>query len=96
MHAEAENLDSPIAATELVATSISSIGPPQESFDRWLAENPNARLARSDQRGYLRLTVEPERLRADLMAVDDVTRENSGTHVLASFDVADGRPGVLR
>jgi alkaline phosphatase D len=83
-------------ATELVTTSISSVGPPQSSFDRWLAENPNVRLARGDRRGYLRVTIEPERLGADLVAVDDVEREDSPTHVLASFDVESGKPGVAR
>jgi alkaline phosphatase D len=88
--------ESPIVATELVTTSISSVGPTQSSFDRWLAENPNVRLARGDRRGYLRVTIEPERLRADLVAVDDVEREDSPTHVLASFDVESGKPGVAR
>ncbi len=54
------------------------------------------RLARSDSRGYLRLAVDAERLHADLVAVDDVARADSGTHVLASFDVADGKAGVAR
>ncbi len=54
-----EDPESPIVATELVTTSISSVGPPQSSFDRWLAENPNVRLARSDRRGYLRVAIEP-------------------------------------
>ncbi|HUQ53347.1 MAG TPA: alkaline phosphatase D family protein, partial [Gammaproteobacteria bacterium] len=96
VNAMPENPESPIVATEFVATSISSVGAPQANFDRWLKENPNVRLGRSDQRGYLRVTVEPEHLRADLMAVDDVTREDSPSHVLASFDVASGRPGVAR
>jgi alkaline phosphatase D len=91
-----EDPESPIAATELVTTSISSVGAPQSSFDRWLTENPNMRLARSDRRGYLRVVLTPERLRADLMAVDDVERADSGVHVLASFDVLDGKPGVVR
>jgi hypothetical protein len=30
------------------------------------------------------------------MAVDDVERADSGVHVLASFDVVDGKPGVVR
>jgi alkaline phosphatase D len=96
VNARPEDPESPIVATELVTTSISSVGPPQSSFDRWLSENPNVRLARGDQRGYLRVTIEPEHLRADLVAVDDVTREDSGSHVLASFDVANGQPGVVR
>jgi hypothetical protein len=40
--------------------------------------------------------VSAERLHVDLVAVDDVTRRDSGTHVLASFDVATGKPGVAR
>ncbi len=54
------------------------------------------RLGVGDRRGYVKITVRPEHLHADLVAVDDVTREDSATHVLASFDVADGKPGVAR
>jgi alkaline phosphatase D len=96
VHAVATDYDSGIVATELVTSSISSQSRPQRDFDRWVAENPNVRLARSDYRGYLRATVEPERLHAELVAVDDVTRADSPTHVLASFDVESGRPGVAR
>ena len=96
VHAEALDYDSPIVATELVTSSISSLGRPQQEFDRWLAENPNVHLARSDYRGYVRVAIEPERLHADLVAVDDITRADSPTHVLASFDVEDGKPGVAR
>jgi alkaline phosphatase D len=96
VNARPEDRESPIVATELVTTSISSVGPAQSSFDRWLVENPNVRLARSDQRGYLRVTLRPDHLHADLMAVDDITREDSGVHVLAAFDVEDGKPGVVR
>jgi alkaline phosphatase D len=94
--ARADDPSSPIVATELVTTSISSPGPPQQSFDGWLTENPNVRLARSDYRGYLHLTVRPDRLHAALVAVDDVTRADSPTHVLAGFDVVDGWPGIVR
>jgi alkaline phosphatase D len=92
----ADDADSPIVATELVTTSISSPGRAQHDFDLWLPENPNVRLARSEHRGYLRLEVEPERLHADLVGVDDVGRRDSATRVLASFDVANGRAGVAR
>jgi alkaline phosphatase D len=96
VNARADDAGSPIVATELVTTSISSQGPQQQGFDRWRATNPNVHLARSDVRGYLRLGIQPERLHADLIAVDDITRADSPTHVLASFDVADGKPGVAR
>ena len=92
----ADDPDSPIVATELVTTSVSSGARPQADFDRWLPENPNVRLARSDYRGYLRLAVDAERLHAELVAVDDVARADSRTHVLATFDVVAGRAGVAR
>jgi alkaline phosphatase D len=88
--------DSGIVATELVTTSISSVGRPQQGFDAWRPKNPNVHLARSDTRGYLRLSIKPERLHADLVAVDDIKREDSPTHVLAAYDVVDGKPGVVR
>jgi alkaline phosphatase D len=96
VNARADDFDSPIVATEFVTTSITSQGRDQRLFDSWLPENPNARLARSDHRGYLRIDVRPERLHADLVAVDDPGRADSPTHVLAAFDVADGQPGVAR
>jgi alkaline phosphatase D len=97
VHAEALDYDSDIVATELVTSSISSQqGSPQGTFDGWRAENPNVHLARGDQRGYLRVAVAPERLSAELVAVDDITRADSPTHVLASFDVENGKPGVAR
>ena len=73
-----------------------TVGRSQQGFDVWRPKNPNVHLARSDVRGYLRLSVKPERLHADLVAVDDIKREDSPTHVLAAYDVADGRPGVVR
>jgi alkaline phosphatase D len=92
----AEDPASPIVATELVTTSISSNGRPQQGFDAWRPKNPNVHLARSDTRGYLRLSVKPDRLHADLIAVDDIRRDDSPTHVLAAYDVMDGKPGVVR
>ncbi|HXS80019.1 MAG TPA: alkaline phosphatase D family protein [Gammaproteobacteria bacterium] len=97
LQAVATEYDSPIVATELVASSISSAQRrSQATFELWKSENPNVHLARGDQRGYLRVAVEPERLHADLVAVDDITRADSPTHVLASFDVENGKPGVAR
>jgi hypothetical protein len=51
-------------------------------------------FGRSDRRGYIRATIAADILRADLVAVDDATRADSGTHVLASFEVESGTPGV--
>jgi alkaline phosphatase D len=97
VQAVATDSDSAVVATELVTSSISSAqGRSQAAFDLWKTENPNVHLARGDRRGYLRVAVEPERLHADLVAVDDVARADSPTHVLASYDVENGKPGVAR
>jgi alkaline phosphatase D len=96
VHLETRDPKSPIVATELVTSSISSQGPPQRSFDAWVPENPNVRLARGDERGYVRVGIEPARLTAELVAVDDVTRADSPTHLLAQFEVASGQAGIVR
>jgi alkaline phosphatase D len=87
--------DSPLVATELVTSSISSPGPAQSVLDGWASENANIRLAR-ETRGYLRLLLERERLGAELVAVDDVRRADSATRVLVAFEVEAGHPGVAR
>ena len=97
VHAQAKDNDSPVVAAELVTSSISSLQrQTQATFDLWKSENPNVHLARGDTRGYLRVAVGREQLHADLVAVDDITRADSPTHVLASFDVENGTPGVAR
>ena len=96
VHARPGDLDSPIAATELVTTSISSAGPPQAALDGWRAENANIHFARSDVRGYTRVTVAHDGLRAELVAVEDVGRADSGAYVLAAFEVPAGQAGIGR
>jgi alkaline phosphatase D len=94
VHLRPADLDSAVVATELVTSSISSVAAAQQTFDTWRAENPNVHIARSDRRGYIRATFTADSLRADLVAVDDATRAESPTQVLASFDVESGKPGV--
>ena len=62
----------------------------------WPSTFQRARLARSDYRGYLAIDANAERLHTDLVAVDDVARKESATHVLAAFDVENGKAGVAR
>ncbi len=97
VNARPEDPESPIVATELVTTSISSVGRAAivvRSLARRRTRTCDSRAATA--RGYLRVTLEAEHLRADLVAVDDIEREDSPTHVLASFDVESGQPGVAR
>jgi len=57
-------------------------------------ENPNMLFADSQRRGYVRLDLTPERLRADLVAMDSVAERDAGRSVQASFVVEGGKPGA--
>jgi alkaline phosphatase D len=88
---------SPVVATELVGTSITSqFWRRQEDMDALVAENPHIRFANGTRRGYVRVELTPERLRADLRAVRTVTQPGAPIDTMASFVVEDGRPGAVR
>jgi len=93
LHAKADDPASAVVASEFVTTSITSQAPAQDHFERVLAANPHIRLADGRRRGYLRLTLSRDRLDADLMALQDVRRPDSGIARLAGFVVEGGRPG---
>ena len=94
VHARPGDPDTPVVATELVTTSISSPGPRQAVLDSWGPENPNVRFARGEVRGYVRLSLDAESVHAEYVGVDEVSRADSGTHVVTMFDVAAGEPGL--
>ena len=95
VHARPGDPDTPIVATEFVTTSISSPGPRQAVLDSWAPENSNVRFARGEG---ARLRAPVARCRGPPMrnswVVDDVSRADSGTHVVTTFDVAAGEPGL--
>jgi alkaline phosphatase D len=83
-------------ASEFVATSVSSSGPPYEPFQAHLADNPHVRFFESRWRGYLRCRVDHRRWTTDLRAVSTVEWPGASVRTLASFVVPDGRPGPQR
>jgi alkaline phosphatase D len=89
-----EQLESPLVASEFVATSITSDSRPQAQLDQWRAENPNLLLAAGEHRGYLALHIQRERLQVDLVAIDNRDDPNSGKHVLKSFVIEAGSPRI--
>ncbi|WP_374441247.1 alkaline phosphatase [Stella sp.] len=86
---------SPTIASEIVGTSITSQGPSEAAIRTGLAENPHIRYARGDKRGYVRMTLEKQAARADLLAVDDPFEPNSEVRPLAAFAIENGRPGAV-
>jgi alkaline phosphatase D len=88
---------SPVVATEIVGTSITSqFGRSQEQVDALLADNSHVRFANGSKRGYTRVEVTSQRLQADLRAMRTVTQPRAEADTLASFVVEDGRPGAVR
>ena len=96
LNRKAHDATSPIVASEFTTTSITSQPVAQKALDERRKENPSLLWLDGSRRGYLRLDITPERLRADLVAVDDVTRPVSSRSVQASYVVEAGRPGPLR
>ncbi|HVF16835.1 MAG TPA: alkaline phosphatase D family protein [Steroidobacteraceae bacterium] len=87
--------NSPVVASELVATSISAEGSSQANLDRMRASNPNILFANSAKRGYLRLDVTAEHLQADLVGVESVTDINATASTQARFVIENGRAGPI-
>jgi len=88
---------SPIVATELLGTSISSEGDPfvpQTQFDG-SAKNPQLHFF-DNHRGYIRCTLERGRLTADFRAVSTVTAPTAAVRTIATFVVDDGKAGAHR
>jgi alkaline phosphatase D len=88
---------SPVVASEFVGTSITTqFRTRQENVDALLADNPHIRLGNGSRRGYVRMEITPQRLRADLRTVRSVTQPGAEADTLATFVVEDGRPGAVR
>jgi alkaline phosphatase D len=85
----------PVVASELVGTSISSPPPPEARIQAVVRENPHIHFGTGEHRGYLRLTLEPARLMAELRAVASVRERGAGCDTLARFVVEDGHPGPM-
>jgi alkaline phosphatase D len=86
--------DSPVVASEFVGTSISSQPPPEDRIQASFHEGTGyIKFATGLYRGYVRFEVKSDRLLADLRALDDVRKRESGCRTLGSWIVDDGRPG---
>jgi alkaline phosphatase D len=83
-------------ASELVGTSITSQGWPQDRLETYLPDNPHMKLVESRFRGYVRAELSAREARFDLRAMETVRSPGARCATLASFVVADGRPGPAR
>ncbi|WP_307727829.1 alkaline phosphatase D family protein [Massilia sp. TS11] len=88
--------DNPVVATEFVGTSITSSSRPQARTQQYVDMNPHLKYGRSDRRGYMLLTVRPQAVDTLFLGLDDVHKADSAQRTLASFQVQDGRPAIIR
>jgi alkaline phosphatase D len=87
---------SPVVASEFCGTSITSLGLENARLSAARAINPHVHFARSDQRGYVRFTLTPQALQAELMVLDNARDAGSTIQVGARYAVEAGRPGIQR
>ena len=98
LHQNFDNPKSPIVATELVGTSITSTGDGADEMPGYkmaVSENPWVRFY-NDQRGYVTCDLTAARMRVDFKVLDYVTRRGSPIKTRASFVVEDGKTGAHR
>ncbi|MGH8209675.1 MAG: alkaline phosphatase D family protein, partial [Steroidobacteraceae bacterium] len=95
LHLKAADLDSPIVAPEFVTTSVSSDAVTEQYFENARRLNPNLLTATGEYRGYVKLDITKDRLRADLIALDTVKTPASGRKTLVSYIVEAGKPAPV-
>jgi alkaline phosphatase D len=89
----------PIVASEIVGTSISSNGDGEvygPYYGPMIRFNPHIRFFDGDRRGYVRCRVGRSQMRADLQVVSTVSRPDAPESTFASFVIENGRPGAQR
>jgi len=96
LNRQANDLTSPVIASEFTTDSITSGGIGQNRLDENRKNNPNILFGDSRQRGYLSLEFTPKQVRADLVTVETIKRPDAARGLLASFVVEDGKPGPVR
>jgi alkaline phosphatase D len=96
VHARPGDNASPVVATELCGTSVTSQGPSRKSVDNILSANPHIRYGNGSDRGYVLVDIREHKLEAKLRGVASVKVQDSPISTVASFEVASGAPGVRR
>jgi len=87
---------SPVVASEIVTTSISSRGMSETVLGPIRDNNPDIRHARSDERGYTLLEVRPGGVTATFRATPHPVQPDSVMREQARYEVLTGQPGVQR
>ena len=87
---------SPVVASEIVTTSVSSRGMSESMLAQIRDSNPDIRHARSDERGYTLLEIRPDGVSATFRATPHPVQADSMLRDQARYEVLSGQPGVQR
>jgi len=83
-------------ATEFACGAITSSVPSPRFVNAVKATYPAVRYTHVDKRGYLRLTITMGSMKAEMVGVESVRTPDAKRVSIATFEVADGRPGPER
>ena len=96
LRVSADDPASPIIASELVTTSVSSGPPPPYVIGAYKRDTLNVRFADDSHRGYLWLEFSRERLEARMIGFDSVRTPAAVGRTLVTMQIEDGRRGLQR
>ncbi len=93
LRSDPRNPQSPVVASEIVTSSISSRGL-GELLNNWLkSSNPDLLHVRSDERGYALLDVTPDKVTVEFRGTPHPVRPDSRLRTQATYVIERGTPG---
>ncbi|KPY83881.1 Phosphodiesterase/alkaline phosphatase D [Pseudomonas syringae pv. tagetis] len=95
LHADADNPDSAVVATEFVGTSVTSSGPSFDAFNSILGLNPHVKFFDSRQRGYVAVDLSEQQMLTRFQVVSDVLDPAASVSTLKRFTVEAGKAGAV-
>lgn len=96
LNKQANDLHTPVVASELTTSSITSFGISQKRLDERRQENPNILLSDATYRGYLLMDANAERLQTELVTMDTIQHRQAKRGSLAKFVIENGKPGPVK
>ncbi|WP_416547037.1 alkaline phosphatase D family protein [Limnohabitans sp. DCL3] len=96
LRVQANDERSPVVASEIVTTSVTSRGLGEKLLAQIRESNPDILHARSDERGYTWLDVRPEGIRAEFRTTANPARQDGLFKTQAQYAIQQGVAGVQK
>ncbi|CAN5199563.1 alkaline phosphatase D family protein [soil metagenome] len=82
-------------ASEFITTSITSAGPPHDTFMSWMPDNPHVKFFDARVHGYSVASITTDRFDMAFRTVSDVRDPAAAIATFKRFTVENGRPGPV-